>query len=118
MNVDVSTPLRATARVDAARTLRCRRKTLQPPHRGATLDVMEWLVDADGRCVPLTAEQAILIDVRATVEDFFDALHGLDQAIQVSSAAVAESRRRRRIRQSNLRLVRAAPTGRHFSPAG
>lgn len=79
---------------------------------------MEWLVDADGRCVQLTAEQATMIDVRATVEDFFDALRGLDQAIQVSSAAVAESRRRRRVRQSNLRLVRAASVGRHFSPAG
>jgi hypothetical protein len=79
---------------------------------------MEWLVDADGRCVQLTDQQAIMIDVRATVEDFSDALHGLSQAIQVSSAAVADSRRRRRLRQSSLRLVRAAPTGRHFGPVG
>jgi hypothetical protein len=66
---------------------------------------MEWLVGADGRCVPLTTEQAIAIDVRATVEDLVDAASGLDQAIQASRAAVAESRRRRRLRQSGLRLV-------------
>jgi hypothetical protein len=69
---------------------------------------MDWLIGDDGRCVQLTAEQAIAIDLRATLEDLFEAFHGVDEAIRTSRAAVADSQRRRRIRQSSLHLV-AAP---------
>jgi hypothetical protein len=68
---------------------------------------MEWLVGADGRCVPLTAEQALAIDLRATLEDLVDAFNGVHEAIRASRTAVADSRRRRRLRQSSLKLVPA-----------
>ena len=66
---------------------------------------MEWLLASDGRYVKLTAEQALAIDLRATVDDFVHALDGLGKAIQASRTAVADSRRRRLRRHSPMRLV-------------
>jgi hypothetical protein len=71
------------------------------------IDAMEWLIGADGRYVKLTAEQALQIDLRATVEDLVSALDGIREAIQASRAAIADSHRLRRRRQSSLRLVSA-----------
>jgi len=68
---------------------------------------MEWLVGSDGRYVKLTAEQALAIDLRATVEDFTRAFDGLGEVIQASRSVVADSRRRRLRRHSRLRLVPA-----------
>ena len=66
---------------------------------------MEWVVATDGRYVQLTAEQAIAVDLRATVEDFVRAFDGLGEAIQASRTILADSRRRRLRRHSTLRLV-------------
>jgi len=68
---------------------------------------MEWLVGSDGRYVKLTAEQALAIDLRATVEDFTRAFDGLGEVIQASRSVVADSRRRRLRRHSLLKLVPA-----------
>lgn len=67
---------------------------------------MEWLL-RNGTYVPLTATQALMIDVRATIEDFVAALEGLDEAIETSRSLVSNSRRWRNRRQSGLRLVSA-----------
>ncbi len=66
---------------------------------------MEWLVTADGKCVRLTPTQAILVDTCASLEDLTLAADDLLDAIVASRALVADSRRRRRIRQSGLRAV-------------
>jgi hypothetical protein len=68
---------------------------------------MEWLVGPDGRYVRLTPEQAVAIDARATYEDLVVAVQRLRDTIDVSRVALADSRRRRRVRQSALRLVRS-----------
>jgi hypothetical protein len=68
---------------------------------------VEWLVASDGRYLTLTAEQALAIDLRATVEDFIQAFDELGEAIRASRSVVADSRRRRLRRQSRLRLVAA-----------
>jgi hypothetical protein len=65
----------------------------------------EWLVTADGRYIPLTGPLALLIDIKATIEDVAVVMAELDQVWQQSRDIVAASRRSRRLRCSGLRLV-------------
>jgi hypothetical protein len=69
---------------------------------------MDWLVADDGRYLPLTAVQSLLLDTSATLEDLELAICGLRDTLVASRSIVADSRRRRRIRQSGLRVVESA----------
>jgi hypothetical protein len=66
---------------------------------------MDWLVVDDGRNVPLTATQSLLLDTSATLEDLALVLGDLKDVIAASRSLVADSRRWRRMRRSELRLV-------------
>jgi hypothetical protein len=66
---------------------------------------MEWLLAADGKYISLTATQALLIDTQATAEDVADAIADVNEAALLSGRLITDSRRRRRIRQSGLRVV-------------
>ena len=66
---------------------------------------MDWLVAVDGRYVPLTATQSLLLDTSATLEDLALAIGDLQDAIAASRSLVADSRRWRRMRRSRLKLA-------------
>jgi len=66
---------------------------------------MEWLVTPDGRYVPLTTRQALIVDASATLEDVLLAFDDLRAVIAASRSLVADSRRWRRMRHSGLRAV-------------
>jgi len=66
---------------------------------------MDWLVTADGRNLPLSRTQSLLLDTSATFEDLATVVSDLQKVIATSQSVVADSRRWRRIRQSGLRAV-------------
>jgi len=66
---------------------------------------MDWLVTADGKNLPLSRTQSLLLDTSATFEDLATVLGDLEEVIAASRSVVADSRRWRRMRHSGLRAV-------------
>jgi hypothetical protein len=99
---------RMPSRANAHRS-RIRTSALARREAPSYIDAMEWLLAPNGTYLPLTAMHATIIDLSATCEDLVDAYEELDDAIEQSRALVSDSRRRRKMRQSGLRLIVSAP---------